>query len=258
MISFVGAGPGAPDLLTFRAADRLARADIVIWASSLVPEAVLEHCRTDVRLHDSKAMTLDEVCAVYAAHPQAAIVRLHSGDPTVFSAIGEQVAWCQANGRDFEIVPGVSSAHAAAAVAGAELTIPGVAQSVVLTRLAARTRASMPEREAIEAFARTGATLALFLSIGQVEELAERLLGEGTGYTGDTPVAVVHRATWPEQRLLRTTIAHMAADTRTAGFDATTMFLIGPALAGATDQRSHVYDPAYTTRFRPALRGNGG
>ena len=141
MISFVGAGPGAADLLTLRAAQRLTAADVVVWAGSLVSPAVFAHCRTDAIIHDSKDMTLDQICDVFAAHPDAAIVRLHSGDPTMFSAIGEQIAWCVEHDRAFEIVPGVSSFTTAAAAAGCELTIPGVAQSVVLTRLASGTAA---------------------------------------------------------------------------------------------------------------------
>ncbi|MEX2626191.1 MAG: precorrin-4 C(11)-methyltransferase [Ilumatobacteraceae bacterium] len=262
MISFVGAGPGAPDLIALRGAQRLATADVVIWAASLVPGALLEHCRSDAVLHDSKTMTLDDVCAVFAEHPDADIVRLHSGDPTVYSAIGEQIAWCRAHGRSFEIVPGVSSVSAAAALAGCELTIPGVAQSVVLTRLAAGTRASMPERESIEAYAATGATMAVLLSVSVVEQLAERLLDGRSAYTPDTPVMAARRASWPDEQLLRTTVGRMAADVRAAGFEATTTFLIGPALAGASDQRSHVYAADYTTRFRPATtgptRGNDG
>ena len=253
MISFVGAGPGAPDLITLRGAQRLAGAEIVIWAASLVPEALLEHCHVDAIRHDSKTMTLDEVCAIYAAYPDAAIVRLHSGDPTIYSAIGEQIAWCQQHDRRYEIVPGVSSMNATAALAGCELTIPGVAQSVVLTRLASGTRASMPDLESIDAYAATGATMAVFLSVSHVEELAARLLGPGTSHTADTPVVVGRRVSWPDEQLLRTTIGAMAVDVRAAGFDATTMFLIGPALAGATAQRSHVYAPSYTTRFRAAV-----
>lgn len=252
MISFVGAGPGAADLITLRGAQRLAAADIVIWAASLVPDTLLEHCRPDAILHDSKTMTLDAVCAVYAAHPDAAIVRLHSGDPTIYSAIGEQIAWCRQHDRPYEIVPGVSSMSAAAALAGCELTIPGVAQSVVLTRVAAGTRASMPDRETIQVYAATGATMALFLSVGQVDHLAERLLADGTAYTPDTPVVAGRRVSWPDEQLLRTTIGAMATDVRAAGFDVTTIFLIGPALAGATEQRSHVYAADYSTRFRAA------
>lgn len=258
MISFVGAGPGAADLITLRGAQRLAAADVVIWAASLVPEALLEHCHTNVTLHDSKTMTLDDVCAVYAAHPEAQIVRLHSGDPTIYSAIGEQIAWCHANGRSFEIVPGVSSMNATAALAGCELTIPGVAQSVVITRLASGTRASMPDRETIQAYAATGATLAIFLSVGHVEELTDRLLSTGSAYSADTPVVVGRRISWPDEQLLRTTIGAMASDVRAANLDATTLFLVGPALAGATDRRSHVYAADYTTRFRAATARSDG
>jgi precorrin-4/cobalt-precorrin-4 C11-methyltransferase len=252
VISFVGAGPGAADLITLRGAERLAAADLVVWAASLVPVAVLDHCRAGVVLHDSKAMTLDDVCAVYAANAGRAIVRLHSGDPAVYSAIGEQIAWCRANHRAFEIVPGVSSMSAAAAAAGCELTIPGVAQTVVQTRIATGTRASMPAAESIEAHAATGATLAVYLSVGAVAQLAERLLSAGSAYTADTPVVIAHRVTWPDEHVLRTTVAAMAADVLAAGFTATTLFLIGPALAGAGPLRSHVYAPDYTTRFRPA------
>ncbi len=146
MISFVGAGPGAADLITLRGAARLQAADVVVWASSLVPEALLEHCRPDVEVHDSATMTLEDVLDVYGAHDETtAIVRLHSGDPAIYGAIAEQMDWCLAEGRSFEIVPGVSSVGAAAAALARELTIPGVSQSVVLTRLPGRTAASMPE-----------------------------------------------------------------------------------------------------------------
>ena len=145
MISFVGAGPGAADLITVRGAARLAAADVVVWASSLVPEALLDHCRPGAGIHDSATMTLEDVLAVYAAHDEATpIVRLHSGDPAIYGAIAEQMDWCRAGGRSFEIVPGVSSVAAAAATLTRELTVPGVSQSVVLTRLAGRTAASMP------------------------------------------------------------------------------------------------------------------
>ncbi|MCU1500792.1 MAG: Uroporphyrin-III C/tetrapyrrole (Corrin/Porphyrin) methyltransferase [Ilumatobacteraceae bacterium] len=255
MISFIGAGPGAADLITLRGAQRLREADVVVWAASLVPEALLTHCRPDAEIHDSKRMTLEQVCDVYARHPDAAIVRLHSGDPAVYSAIGEQIAWCRANDRPFEIVPGVSSLGAVAAAAGCELTIPAVAQSVVLTRLAAGTRASMPARETIAAYAATGATLALFLSAGLVDHLAGHLLGAGSAYTAATPVLIGQRVSWPDELLIRTTIGEMAADAHRAAIEATALILVGPALAGADDQsagRSHVYDAAYTTRFRRA------
>ncbi len=147
----------------------------------------------------------------------------------------------------------MSAMHAAAAEAGCELTIPGVAQSVVITRVAGRTRASMPDRETIEAYAATGATLAVFLSVGHVDELAQRLLADGTAYEPDTPAVIAHRVTWPEQQVVATTIGRLAGDVRTMGIDSTTVLLVGPALAGAGARLSHVYDPGYTTRFRAAV-----
>lgn len=148
MISFVGAGPGAADLITVRGAQRLAEAEVVVWASSLVPEALLAHCRDGVEVHDSATMTLEDVLAVYERHgDDTPIVRLHSGDPSLYGAIGEQTAWCRAQGRAWEIVPGVTSVSAAAAVAGHELTLPAISQSIVTTRLPGRTAASMPSAD---------------------------------------------------------------------------------------------------------------
>jgi len=190
VISFVGAGPGAADLITLRGRDRLAAADVVVWASSLVPEALLDHAPPTAEIHDSAGMTLEDVLAVFTAHPDARIVRLHSGDPVIYGAIQEQVDWCVAHERDFEIVPGVSSLGAAAAAVQRELTIPTVAQSVVLTRLGGRTAASMPERESVAAFAAHGTTMAVFLSAARPVELQRELLAAGSGYSADTPAAV--------------------------------------------------------------------
>jgi len=257
VISFVGAGPGAPDLITLRGARRLAAADVVVWAASLVPEAVLDGCRVGVELHDSKSMTLQQVCDVFARHQdETAIVRLHSGDPTIYSAVAEQVAWCRANDRSFEIVPGVSSMSATAAAAGCELTVPGVSQSVVLTRLAGGTQRSVPERETIRLFAAAGATMAVFLSVAHVDRLAHELVADGSGYDAETPVVIGHRVSQPDEQLLVSTIGGMTEAVRAAGFEATTMFLIGPALDGAGGLCSHVYSPDYTTRFRAAT-GDG-
>ena len=256
MISFVGAGPGAPDLITLRGARRLSEAEVVVWAASLVPVAMLEHCRPDAELHDSKVMTLEQVLAIYAAHPEARIVRLHSGDPTVYSAVAEQVDWCVANQRAFEIVPGVSSMTAAAAAAGAELTVPGVAQSVVLTRLARRTKASMPAGEGVAAMAGHGATMAIFLSAGQPDALQAELLGAGSAYGPDTPALIAHRVSWPDERVVRTTVGRLAEDLRGLGAGATVMVLVGDVLSGVPiPARSHVYSPAYGHTHRPAADG---
>ncbi len=249
MISFVGAGPGAPDLITVRGSQRLAGADIVVWASSLVPEALLGHARPDARIVDSKTMTLEDVLALYAANPDAAIVRLHSGDPSLYGAIQEQIDWCAANGYDVEIVPGVSSLGAAAAALGRELTIPRVAQSVVVTRLAGRTRASMPPRESVAAFAAIGMTMAVFLSAARPAELQAALLDEGSGYQPDTPAAVIVRASWPDEQVVRTTVAGLAAAIEATGASTTVLVLVGPALAGDA-ARSHLYSPGFAHRFR--------
>lgn len=249
MISFVGAGPGAPDLITLRGRDRLAAADVVIWASSLVPEAVLDHCRPEAVRHDSATMTLEDVLAVYEAAPDAAIVRLHSGDPSVYGAIQEQMDWCLANERSFEIVPGVTSLSAAAAAVRRELTIPKVAQSIVMTRLAGRTAASMPPGESVAAFAASGATMAVFLSAARPEELRDELLAVGSGYDEDTPAAIVVRATWPDEQVVVTTVGRLADDLVATGARTTVLVLVGPALAGAAP-RSHLYDPGYTHLFR--------
>ncbi|MHB1504078.1 MAG: precorrin-4 C(11)-methyltransferase [Acidimicrobiales bacterium] len=265
LVSFVGAGPGAPDLITIRGADRLRAADIVIWASSLVPEALLAHANPEAELHDSASLTLEDVLELYTANPDAAIVRLHSGDPSIYGAMQEQIEWCVAAGRRYEIVPGVSSLGAAAAASGVELTVPGISQSVVITRLANRTSASVPPAEKLSAFAATGCTLGVFLSAARPEALAAELLAPPSAYTPDTPAVIVVRATWPDEVLVRTTIASLADDLRATGATTTVLVLVGEALRerGSTgadgapdgppiagDGRSHLYSPSFAHSFR--------
>ncbi|MHB1444328.1 MAG: precorrin-4 C(11)-methyltransferase [Acidimicrobiales bacterium] len=258
MISFVGAGPGAEDLITLRGANRLAGATVVVWASSLVPEAVLNHCRPGIEVHDSATMTLEDVVAVYAAHPaDTPIVRLHSGDPSLYGALTEQMAWCDANGREWEIVPGVSSLAAAAASAGKELTVPALSQSVVITRLAGRTAASMPEREGVAAYAAHGGTLAVFLSAARPDELQAELLGAGSAFGEETPAVIVVRASWPDEEVVTTTVGGLAEALRATGATMTTLVLVGESLAGgAPPRRTHLYAPDYTTAYR--LRSQAG
>jgi precorrin-4/cobalt-precorrin-4 C11-methyltransferase len=252
LISFVGAGPGAPDLITLRGASRLQRADVVIWASSLVPKALLEHCSAQARIHDSATMTLEDVIAVYdSVDDDESIVRLHSGDPSIYGAIGEQIDWCLEHGRSWEIVPGVTSVAAASALLGRELTQPGVSQSLILTRLAGKTKASMPGTEGPGAFAPSGATMAVFLSAARPEELQAELLVPGSGYCEETPAAIVIRATWPDEQVIRTTVGALAADLRASGTTLTVLVLVGDALAdGPVSRRSHLYAPSYTTTYR--------
>ena len=249
MISFVGAGPGAPDLITLRGAQRLGAADVVVWASSLVPEALLQHCRDRVEIHDSAVMTLEDVLAVYATHDESTrIVRLHSGDPSVYGAIQEQLDWCLTNERSVEIVPGVTSVAAAAAALGRELTIPRLSQSVVLTRLGGRTSASMRPGEGVAAFAPAGVTMAVFLSGARPDELQVELLA---GYDVATPAAVVSRVSWPDEQLVRTTVGEVADAIRSTGATRTLLVLVGDVLAEApVPARSHLYAPGHTTTFR--------
>lgn len=249
MIAFVGAGPGAADLITLRGARRLGDADLVIWASSLVPEALLGHARPDAEILDSAGMTLEDVLDAYRQRPGAAIVRLHSGDPALYGAIQEQIDWCLANERDFEIVPGVSALAAAAAALGRELTIPQVAQSVVVTRLAGRTASSMPPGESLAAFAAIGATTAIFLSAARPRQLQAELLGPSSAYTPDTPAAIVVRASWPDEQVVSTTVGRLAEDMSSTGATATVLVLVGPALAGLAN-RSHLYSPGFAHGFR--------
>jgi precorrin-4/cobalt-precorrin-4 C11-methyltransferase len=255
VISFVGAGPGAADLITLRGRDRLATADVVVWASSLVPEALLEHARPGAAIHDSAAMTLEDVLLLYAAAPSARIVRLHSGDPAIYGAIQEQIDWCVANARSFEIVPGVSSLAAAAAALRRELTIPGVSQSVVLGRLGGRTAASMGPRESVAALATTGSTLAVFLSGARPDELQRELLATGSAFTSSTPAAIVVRASWPDEHVTRTTVGELADDLRATGARTTVLVLVGDAIGTVpAAKRSHLYSPRFAHLFRRRSR----
>lgn len=249
MITFVGSGPGAADLLTVRALRRIAAADVVIWASSLVPAEVLSELREDAVVHDSAGMTLEDVVAVYASHPDEAIVRLHSGDLSVFSSISEQIQWCERTGRDWEIVPGVGSLAAACAAAGIELTVPGLSQSVVLTRLGGgRTAASMPPGESVAALARARVTMAVYLSAARPEELRAELLADGEGFPADTPAVIVAKASWPDEVVLWTTVGELPDALAGTGIRTVALVLVGDVLAarGDTVQRSRLYDPMYS------------
>lgn len=250
MISFVGAGPGAADLITLRGRDRLAAADLIVWASSLVPEELLTHANPEAPVYDSAAMTLEDVLEIYEAHPDARIVRLHSGDPSLYGAIQEQIDYCRARGRDFEIVPGVSSLGAAAAVIGKELTRPATAQSVIITRLGGgRTGGYIPFEQSVAALSASGATMGVFLSAARPEQLQYELLSPGSRYSNSTPAAIVVRATWPDQQIVMTTVGSLPADLRALGITTTVLVIVGTALAGAAP-RSHLYSPDFAHKFR--------
>jgi len=250
---FVGAGPGAADLLTFRGAAAIAAADVVVWAGSLVSPDVLVHARPGAELLDSSQLTLEQVTAVYdrAVAERLVVARVHSGDPTLYGAIQEQISECDRRGLPWKIVPGVSSLAAAAAAVGHELTVPGVTQSVVLTRLATRTSSSMPPRERVRELARSGSTMALFLSCSRPRALQAEL--EAGGYPPDTPCAVVYRASWPDEVIIRCGLAELADRVRRARISKQALVLVGPALADNGDGgRSNLYHPAFSHTFRRA------
>lgn len=250
---FVGAGPGAPDLLTLRAARVLAQADVIVWARSLVDPAILEHARPGAEIVASDDRTLEDVVAIYAraAAEGLQVARVHSGDPTLYGALGEQLDACRRLGLACEIVPGVSSVAGAAAALGRELTVPDVSQTLILTRRATRT--SMPPNEELRELAGHGTTMVLFLSVRRPRELQAELL-EG-GYGEDAPCAVVHRATWPDELVVRCPLRELADVIRGARITTQALVIVGPALDDAPAAgRSHVYDPGYGHRFRPLGR----
>lgn len=249
-VTFVGAGPGAADLLTFRAARAIADADIVIWAASLVQAEVLEHAREGAEILDSATMSLEDVVAVYerARARGLRVARIHSGDPALWGGTQEQLDRCTELGIEVEIVPGVSSFSAVAALAQRELTIPEVAQSVILTRLGGG-KTPMPPGEEVREFARHGTTMAVFLSAARSGQLAAELL-EG-GYRTDTPVVIAYQVTWPEELVLRCTIGTMEESVKEHKLWKHTLFLVGPALS-ATGTRSHLYHPGHFHGFRRA------
>jgi precorrin-4/cobalt-precorrin-4 C11-methyltransferase len=247
-VHFIGAGPGAPDLLTLRGRDLIAASPVCLYAGSLVPGAVLAHCPPGARIVNTAPMDLDAIMAEIATAHAAGhdIARLHSGDLSVWSAMGEQVRRLEALGIPYTVTPGVPSFAAAAAVLGAELTLPGLAQSVVLTRTAGRASA-MPEGETLAAFAATGATLAIHLSVQNLGRVVEALLPH---HGPDGPVAVVWRATWPDQRIVRGTLSTIQA-LMPGGIERTALILAGPALAGAGFAESRLYAADYDRRYRP-------
>lgn len=251
MVFFVGAGSGAPDLITVRGQRLLSDADVVIWAGSLVNPQLLESCKEGCEIHNSARMTLEEVIDVMA-HADAegkSVVRLHTGDPSIYGAIREQIDELDARGIAHEVCPGVSSFCAAAAALSAELTLPSVSQSVILTRLEGRT--PKPEGEATRDLAAHGATMVVFLSAGMLPKLQEELLAGGA-YTEQTPAAIVYKASWPDERVMRCTVGTLAQTGRDNDIRLTALVVVGNVLAGPYD-RSKLYDPTFTTLFRKAL-----
>jgi len=246
IVYFIGAGPGDPDLITVKGSRLLAKADTVIYAGSLVSPEILSWCREGAEILDSSGMDLEEVTAVYAAgkEREGIIVRLHTGDPSLFGAIQEQMDFLRREGILFEIVPGVSSFQAAAAALEQELTLPGVSQSLIITRGAGRT--PVPEKEDLAVLAASRATMALFLSISFIEQVTEKLM---TSYPADTPAAVVYRASWPDQKILRGTLETLPALVREKGITRQALIFVGDVLRQEYEL-SKLYDPAFSHGWR--------
>ncbi|WP_322150376.1 precorrin-4 C(11)-methyltransferase [Paratractidigestivibacter sp.] len=252
MVNFVGAGSGAEDLITVRGQRLLSQADVVIWAGSLVNPALLDNCKPGCQIHDSAKMTLEEVVDVMvdAESQGLEVVRLHTGDPSIYGAIREQMDALDERGIGYEVCPGVSSFCGAAAALRAELTLPAVSQSVILTRLEGRT--PKPAGEATRDLAAHGATMVVFLSAGMLADLQRELLAGGA-YTEDTPAAIVYKATWPDERVMRCTVGTLAQTGEENDIHLTALVVVGSVLAGPYD-RSKLYDPTYETLFRQASR----
>ena len=250
MIHFVGAGCGAADLITVRGQRLLREADVIIYAGSLVNPALLEEKKPDCAVYNSAEMTLEEVLAVMrgAEAEGRTTVRLHTGDPCLFGAIREQMDALDRDGITYDYCPGVSSFCGAAAALKMEYTLPGVSQSVVITRMAGRT--PVPERESVRAFAAHRATMVLFLSTGLLEKTREELLAGG--YSSDTPAAIVYKATWPDEKTLYCTVGTLPQCAEENGVRKTALIIVGDAVAQSGYARSELYNPAFATEFRPA------
>ena len=251
MIHFIGAGPGAADLITVRGARLLGEADVIIYAGSLVNPALLDYKKEGCAVYDSAGMTLEEVLSVMEETERAGktTVRLHTGDPSLYGAIREQMDALDEKGIAYDVTPGVSSFSGAAAALQAEYTLPEVSQSVIITRMAGRT--PVPEGEKLSKMASHGCTMVLFLSTGLLEEVEKELM-EG-GYSPDTPAAIVYKATWPEEKVYRCTVSTLAKTAKENKVTKTALITIGYFL-GNDYQRSKLYDPTFTHEFREASK----
>lgn len=247
-VHFIGAGPGAADLITLRGARLLAACPVCLYAGSIVALELLEHCGPDARLVDTAPMSLDEIEAEYlAAHAAGQdVARLHSGDLSVWSAVAEQIRRLEKHGIPYTMTPGVPSFAAAAAALGRELTIPEVAQSLVLTRISGRA-SKMPPGETLAGFGRTGATLAIHLAIHAMDEIVAQLTPL---YGAECPVSIVFRASWPEERIIRGTLADIAERLAAEPVERSAIVFVGPSLGAENFRESSLYDAYYQRRFR--------
>ena len=250
MVHFVGAGSGAPDLITVRGQRLLEEADVVIYAGSLVNPALLDAVKPEAACHDSAKLTLEQVMEiiVQAEQDKKTTLRLHTGDPCLYGAIREQMDALDALGIAYDDTPGVSSFCGAAAALNLEYTLPGVSQSVIITRMAGRT--AVPELESIESFAMHQATMVIFLSVSLISQLQQKLLAGG--YLRETPAAIVYKATWPEEEAYQTTVGDLAETAKKHQITKTALILVGDVVGTAAYERSKLYDGSFSTGFRKA------
>ena len=248
MVHFVGAGPGAPDLITLRGMRCLQEADVIVYAGSLVNPQLLEYKKPDCEVYDSARMTLEEVLEVLlrAEAEEKTSVRLHTGDPCLYGAIREQMDVLDREGIAYDYCPGVSSFCGAASALNLEYTLPDVSQSVVITRMAGRT--SVPEREEIASFAAHHATMVIFLSTGMLRKLSERLTAGG--YEPETPAAIVYKATWEDERSFVCTVGTLAETAERNQITKMALIIVGDVVSHGSYRRSDLYNPAFTTEFR--------
>lgn len=251
-VVFVGAGPGDPELITLKGLKALQQADLVVYAGSLVNPALLEECQKACEIHDSAPLNLDEVLALLVPAAQAGkkVVRLHTGDPSLYGAIQEQMEVLDAAEIPYRVIPGVTATFAAAASLKQELTLPGVSQTLVLTRLAGRT--PVPDSETLRNIARIGGSICLYLSVGMMDKLVEELLAGGI-FTPVTPVAVVYRASWPDEKTVEGTLADIAAKVSEAGITRQALILVGEVLKArqqGVPEKSRLYDPGFAHGYR--------
>ncbi len=247
MITFIGAGPGDPELLTIKGKKIIDSADVIIYAGSLVNPAVLNSAKKGAKIYNSAEMNLDEVIEVMkdAESKGLSTARVHTGDPSIYGAIREQIDRLDSLGIESKVIPGVSSAFATAAALKMEYTLPDVSQTVIFTRMEGRT--PMPDGEGLEELARHHATMVIFLSVGFMDKMTEQLIAGG--YTKDTPVAVVYKASWPEQKIVIGTLKDIAAKVKEAGITKTALTVVGDFL-GDEYSLSKLYDKSFTTEFR--------
>lgn len=251
MVSFVGAGPGAVDLITVRGMELIKNADVIIYAGSLVNPELLKYARKDCEVHNSALMTLEEVMEVMtdADKKGRKVVRLHTGDPSIYGAVREQMDLLENEGIAYESCPGVSACFGAAAALNLEYTLPDISQTLIITRLEGKT--AVPDREKMHLLAEHRASMAIYLSSGMLDELAEELIKGG--YTTDTPVAIVYKATWPEEKKILCTIGNMAKRAKEENITKTAIVLVGGTIDGSSYSRSKLYDPTFSTQYRKAI-----